>query len=112
MSKFLLLLHDPVDSPFLSMSPAEMQAVIERYTAWSAQLAAEGRIAGGNKLQDGTARHVSKLGVIDGPYPETKEIIGGYFLIEAASYDEAVEIALSCPHVDLGRIEVREVELT
>jgi len=112
MSQFLLLLHDPVDSPLLSMSPAEMQEVIERYSAWSAKLAAEGRIAGGNKLTDGSARHLTKLGVIDGPYPETKEIIGGYFLIEAASYDEAVEIALSCPHLDFGRIEVREIELT
>lgn len=112
MSQFLLLLHEPADSPFASMSPAEMQAVIERYTAWSAKLAAEGRIAGGNKLHDGTARHITKLGVIDGPYPETKEIIGGYFLVKAANYDDAVAIALTCPHLDFGRIEVREVELT
>jgi hypothetical protein len=65
-----------------------------------------------NGIRPGPPNWPPQAGVIDGPYPETKEIIGGYFLIEAASYDEAVEIALSCPHVDLGRIEVREVELT
>ncbi len=93
------------------MSPAEMQEVIERYSAWAAKLAAEGRMAGGNKLKDGTARHLTKLGVIDGPFPETKEIIGGYFLIEAANYDEAAAIAQSCPHLDFGRIEIREVDV-
>ncbi len=93
------------------MSPAEMQAVIERYTNWAGKLAAEGRMKGSNKLKDGSARHLTKLGVIDGPFPETKEIIGGYFLVEAANYDEAVEIALSCPHIEFGRIEVREVEV-
>jgi hypothetical protein len=111
MSQFLLLLHDPADSPFLAMSPAEMQAIIERYADWASRLAAEGRMKGSNKLKDGSARHLTKLGVIDGPFPETKEIIGGYFLIEADSYDAAVEIARSCPHIDFGRIEIREVEV-
>lgn len=111
MSQYLLLLHEPTDSPFFSMSPAEMQAVIERYGAWASKLAAEGRMKGSNKLQDGTARQLTKLGVIDGPFPETKEIIGGYFVIEAADYDEAVELARSCPHIDFGRIEIRQVDV-
>lgn len=88
-----------------------MQAVIEPYTAWATRLAAEGRMKGSNKLQDGTARQLTKLGVIDGPFPETKEIIGGYFVIEAADYDEAVELAKSCPHLDFGRIEIRQVDV-
>lgn len=110
MSQYLLLLHDPADSPFFTMSPAEMQAVIERYSAWASKLAGQGRMKGSNKLQDGTARHLTKLGVTDGPFPETKEVIGGYFLIEAADYDEAVALALTCPHVDFGRIEVRQID--
>jgi hypothetical protein len=110
MSQYLLLLHEPADSPLLTMSPAEMQVVFERYNAWASQLASQGRIKGSNKLQDGTARHLTKLGVIDGPFPETKEVIGGYFVIEAADYDEAVALALTCPHVDFGRIEVRQID--
>ena len=49
--------------------------------------------------------------MIDGPFPETKEIIGGYFVIEAVDYDEAVELAKSCPHIDFGRIEIRQVDV-
>jgi hypothetical protein len=46
----------------------------------------------------------------DGPYSETKEILGGYYTIEAASYDEAVQRALTLPHLDYGgTVEVRHV---
>ena len=75
------------------------------------QLAAEGRMKGSNKLQDGTARQLTKLGAIEGPFPVTKETIGGYFVIEAADYAEAVELARSCPHIDFGRIEIRQVDV-
>jgi len=75
------------------------------------QLAAEGRMKGSNKLQDGTARQLTKLGAIEGPFPATKETIGGYFVIEAADYAEAVELTRSCPHIDFGRIEIRQVDV-
>lgn len=114
MQDFLLILHDPAESPFHNLSPAEIQAVIGRYTAWAGNMAAEGRLKGSNKLEDGTARHLVGLPgqttVTDGPFPETKEVVGGYILISAASYDEAVEIASTCPHLDFGRIEIRRVE--
>jgi hypothetical protein len=49
--------------------------------------------------------------VKDGPFTETKDVIGGFYLISASGYDEASTIASSCPHALLGgRIEVREVE--
>jgi hypothetical protein len=49
--------------------------------------------------------------VTDGPYSEAAEVLGGYFAIEAASYDEAVEIARTCPHLTGGQwIEVRQVD--
>ena len=49
--------------------------------------------------------------MVDGPYTEAKEIVGGYFLIEAVDYDEAVQICRSCPHLKYGgRIELREID--
>jgi hypothetical protein len=46
--------------------------------------------------------------VIDGPYSETKEIIGGYYVIEAPDYAGAVELLRDCPHLSYGKIEVRQ----
>jgi len=115
MPQYILLLHESsTASP--NISPGEMEAIIRRYQAWSAGIAAKGHMRGGNKLQDGTGRHMSTAGgnlsVTDGPYAESKEVLGGYFLIEAANYDEAVRVASDCPHLDFGAIEVREIEPT
>ena len=114
MNEFLLILHDPADSPFHKLSPEEMQTTIARYGQWANQMAAQGKLKGGNKLEDGTARHLSgRAGeptVTDGPFPETKEVTGGYFLLEAETYEEAVALASSCPHLDFGRIEIRRIE--
>lgn len=46
----------------------------------------------------------------DGPYSEAKEVLGGYFVIEADSYEQAVERLQDCPHLDYGTIVIREVE--
>lgn len=116
MNDFLLILHDPTDSPFHKLSPEEMQSVIARYGQWAGQMAAAGKLKGGNKLEDGTARHLEgsadALRVTDGPYPETKEVVGGYFLLSADSFEEAATLAESCPHLDFGRIEIRRIEKT
>ena len=112
MNDFLLIPHNPTDSPFHKMSPEEMQSVIARYGQWAGQMVGQGRLKGGHKLEDGTVRHISGRTVTDGPFPETKEVVGGYFVISAASYDEAVELSSTCPHLDFGRIEVRRIEPT
>jgi hypothetical protein len=48
--------------------------------------------------------------VTDGPFPETKEVVGGVFLIAGADYEDAVAVASTCPHLEFGRIEVRRVD--
>ena len=115
MPQYVLLLRESATvSP--NISPGEMEAIIKRYKAWSAGVAAKGLMRGGNKLQDGTGRSVTanagKLSVTDGPYAESKEVVAGYFLIEAADYDDAVRLSADCPHLDFGTIEIREVEPT
>src|SRR4051812_49759652 len=99
MKKFYLLLHeDP--AVFAGVSPAEMQAIIGRYSEWRNGLAAQGSVVGGHKLEDGTGRVLRSGTVHDGPFTEGKEVIGGLFIIQAAGFDEAVAIARTCPHCD------------
>jgi hypothetical protein len=116
MPKFVLLLRE-TPSDFQSWSPEEMQTCIERYRAWSDGLLAQGKMVGGKKLQEEGGRHVrrsngtgSEVTVVDGPYAEAKEALGGLFEIEAADYDEAVALASTCPHLDFGWIEVRQID--
>ncbi len=113
MAKFMLLLYE-TPNQFVKLSPQEMQQVIEKYGAWSGKLGAAGKLAGGEKLKDEGGRHMTsknnKLAVVDGPYSETKEVIGGFFILDAKDYDEAVKLSSDCPHLAFGRIEVREVD--
>ena len=114
MPQFLLLLHEfPRDMS--GVSPEDIQAVIAEYSAWSERLAKAGKFQGGQKLTDEGGRSITTngggLSVTDGPYNETKEVIGGYFMIEAADYDEAVALCEDSPHLKFGgRIEVRQVD--
>ena len=114
MPKYMMILHDSTTA-LAAFSPEEIQRIVQRYQAWSDGMAAAGKLSGGEKLRDEGGRHLTaaggKLVVRDGPYAEVKEIIGGYFIIEAADYDEAVQLSSDCPHLALGgRIELREVE--
>ncbi|AMW05887.1 YciI family protein [Gemmatimonas phototrophica] len=116
MSMFMLLLSDN-PSDYAELSPAELQAIVARYSAWAQELGAQGKLRGGEKLRDEGGKIVRREGgalvVRDGPYAELREIVSGYFLIDAADYDEAVAIARSCPHADSsGHIAVREIEVT
>lgn len=113
MPKYMLFLHESTDLA-RDWTPEQMQSVIERYSAWTRGLMENGRMTGGEKLRDEGGRHLRSNGsgitVADGPYSETKEILSGFFVIEAADYDEAAEIAKTCPHLEYGWIELREVD--
>ena len=113
MPKFMLLLHEDPGA-FGELSPEEIQRIIEEYTAWRVRLTESGQVVGGNKLTEDGGRWLASgdggVRVVDGPYAEAKEVIGGYFMLQAADYDAAVEIARSCPHVRHGRMELRQVE--
>lgn len=113
MPKYMLLLHDDL-SALGNPTPEEIQAIIARYRDWSRKMAEAGRLAGGEKLADEGGRHLRRegggLSVQDGPYAEAREVLGGYFLLEAADYDEAADLAGSCPHLDFGWIELRQID--
>jgi hypothetical protein len=115
MAEFLVLLHETPGS-FANVSPSEMQAVIERYSAWAAKLGAAGKLVTGKKLRDEGGKRLrnerGRMVVSDGPYAEVKDIVGGLFIIQAASYEEASRLLADCPHLENGWIELREVEPT
>lgn len=108
MPQFMLMLRDAGAFP-QSISPEEIQQIIERYRTWSARVGAKGQ-----KLVDGEGRVMvrkdSGVTVTDGPYAEAREVIGGYFVVDAPDYDAAAKIAGDCPHLDFGSIEIRQVE--
>lgn len=95
-----------------SLSPAELQNAMSGFLAWFERLSTEGTLKAGQPLMD-DARIVSgKNGrnVADGPFAESKEAVGGYFLIEAASLDAAVAVAQQCPILEHGaEVEVRPI---
>jgi hypothetical protein len=113
MTTYLLMLHeDP--SQYDGLAPADIQRIIERYSAWSRDLAARGLLVGGEKLADEGGKQLRRvagtLSVTDGPYAEAKEVIGGYFVIQAPDEATALAIAAECPHLDQGWIALRRIE--
>jgi hypothetical protein len=88
--------------------------ILERYLAWVQALTEGKHMVASYKLYDQTGARLTVRGgeVVDGPFVETKEAIGGVFLIEAASLAEATELARDCPVLrwQNGWVEVRAVE--
>jgi len=94
------------------MSPEQMQEVANQWMAWFKRLTEQGKAVAGNPLEPEGKLVSGKNGrvVADGPFAESKEAIGGYFLLHVNSLDEAVAIAKECPGLPHGAvIEVRPV---
>lgn len=111
MAQFLLLLHsDPTQ--WLAMPSDERQKWFGKYMAWGNQARQAGFLVGSNKLVDDSGKVIrGEKAATDGPYSETKEVLGGYYLIEAANYDEAVRRCKGHPHLEHGgTIVVRQIE--
>lgn len=109
MAQFMLLLYDD-PSGWQKLSPEEMQKALEKYMAWARKPFTKDT----QRLAEDPGRVIrpgqGKPRATDGPYSETKEVLGGYYTIEAANYDEAVQRAMEHPHLEYGgTIEVRQV---
>jgi hypothetical protein len=94
------------------LSPEQLQKTMDQFMAWFERLKQQGKVKAGQPLER-TGKIVSgKNGriVADGPFAESKEAIGGYFLLQVDDLDEAVEIAKGCPVLEYGStVEVRPV---
>lgn len=108
--KYVMLIMDTPEGRAQYESNKEWYTEI---TAWYEKMGASGKLAAsGEQLQAAsTARTVRAAGVTDGPFIETKEVLGGFSVLDVASMDEAVEIAKTWPGVDRGWItmELRPV---
>ena len=96
---------------YQGLSPEQMQQVADNWMQWFNKLKADGRCVTGNPLEGG-GKIVSGKNrtVLDGPFAESKETVGGYFLLKVNSMDEAVAIAQQCPGLAYGvRVEVRAI---
>lgn len=93
------------------LSPEQTQRVSEDWMAWFKGLMAEGKAVAGHPLGfEGKSISGKNRAVIDGPFAEAKEAVGGYFMLDVATMDEAVEIARQCPGLPFGaKVEVRPV---
>jgi len=111
MQYMLLIYSEESDTP---PPPDAMKEVIEAYFAYNDALKKAGVFLAGDALQPtATATSVRVRGpeqmVTDGPFAETTEALGGYYLIDVPTIDEAVEWAKQCPGSMYGTVEVRPV---
>ena len=110
--KFLLLIIDP-DVP--EKAAAKAGSGIEAMGRWAGELAQAGKLKDAAPLTPGKRAKTlrrdrkGKVVVTDGPFTESKEIVSGYFILEAKDRREAVVLARKCPHLAIGAIEVREI---
>jgi len=113
VSRYMLLLGG-ADLDKRSANTELAQAMLEQYSAWVQSLAQAGRLRETYKLYDQIGARLSVRGgeVLEGPFIETKDAIGGIFVIEAGSIEEATALARQSPvlHLQNGYVEVRPVE--
>ena len=110
MKKFLLLLHEDIEQ-MKELSPKEIRELTNAHMAWAKKLAESGHLISGDGLNENGVLITGKEGVIkDGPYMESKELIGGYYLLQADDMDTVLELARECPcHIWGGTTEVRPI---
>ena len=109
--QYMLLIYAE-ESAWDAMSDGDKQKTMQAYIDFSKQVAAAGVLRGGSELAPiATAKTVrvrnGRVKATDGPFAETKEHLGGYYLIDVPSLDQALEWAAKVPSAAIGSIEVR-----
>jgi hypothetical protein len=111
--KYLCLIYAD-ESVWQKMSKEQSEALFAEYFAYTEEIKKSGHFLGGNPLQSvATASTVrvrqGKVSTTDGPFAETKEQLGGYYLIEAKDLNEAIQVGGRIPGAKIGSIEVRPI---
>jgi len=102
------------ESGWPTMTKAEQEQGMAAYMAYGEALTKAGALVGSNRLQPSSTAATVRLAngksqVLDGPFVESKEQLGGYFLIDVADLDAALSWAARCPAADHGVVEVRAI---
>ena len=111
--RYMLLVNSD-EAGYLAMSDEDRAALMQEYADYTTGLRESGAFVDGNQLQPTSTATTVRVRdgerlITDGPFAETKERLGGYFLIEADSLDEAIDFAARIPAARVGGIEVRPV---
>ena len=111
--KYLCLIYDE-EKKLAALSEQELATLMGEYGAFTQEIRGSGHFVAGHELQPTqTATTVrvrgGRLSTTDGPFAETKEQLGGYYLIEARDLNEAIQVAARIPSAKIGSIEVRPV---
>ncbi len=111
--KYLCLIYDE-EKQFEGMPQGEMDAFMGEYMAFTREIRENGQYVAGEALQPvQTATTVrvrnGRVSTTDGPFAETREQLGGFYLIEAGDLNEAVQVAAKIPSARTGSVEVRPV---
>jgi len=109
-----LLMAYVQEGAFAKLTPAEQEQGVAAYAAYAGALTKAGVLVGSNRLRPSTAATTVRMAdgksrVLDGPYADSKEQLGGYFLIEAPDLDAAISWAARCPAASHGVMEVRPI---
>jgi len=109
--EFMLVLYE---DPELIASEEQRKEAVQRTGEYAMSLIGDGTLKGGAPLHPVTeARRVRSRGgqqrILDGPFAEAKEVIAGYFIIDAPSLEAATAIASRCPNAEFGSVEVRQI---
>ncbi len=113
MSSYVLFVVEQPDDR-RSRTVADGEARMNAMTSWGEKLQARGVLEGANSLRSHAEAvrvrvHEGKRSLLDGPFAEAKEMIGGYFLLNCRTRDEAIQLAGECPAARWATIEVREI---
>jgi hypothetical protein len=107
LSEYLVLSRGQWDR---NATREDIQAAIDRFYAWHDRLVGEGRMRAGQRLAR-EGKVVSRQAILDGPFAEAKEVVGGYWMILAGSLNEAAALAAENPCLDYGlTFEIRPIE--
>jgi len=111
--QYLLMIYSK-EGAWEKMSPAEQQQGLAAYNAFTEALTKSGTLVGSNRLRPASTATTVRIAngksqVLDGPYADTKEQLGGYYLIDVPDLDAALAWASRCPGASHGIVEVRPV---
>jgi hypothetical protein len=111
--RYLLLIYGPQWDPS-GTSPEQMQAIMDEWTDYTADLLKRGVSEGGEALEPTSTATTVRVRngetlTTDGPFAETNEVLGGYYVLNCKDLDDAIAIAAQCPAARDGSIELRPI---
>ncbi len=111
--QYMLLIHLD-DTPFVTATDEQRNQMTAPYAAYNEALIKAGAMVSGERLKPASASTTvrvrnDKTEVLDGPFADTKEQLGGFYIVEAADMDAAIKWAARCPGASHGTVEVRPI---